>query len=105
MAVVRKTTRRPAKVTAPKTRRINNKIVPFTPNGTASDLLSLNSLPHIIESIAFWHQKLNRMICPQCHILGTLRAMEEQYGIRVTCAREDYELCSYAHEYIFPSQV
>ena len=69
-----------AKARVPMTRRIDRKIVAFDP-GLASDLFSLESLPYAIDSLTFWARQLARMVCPECKVVGSLRASIETYGV------------------------
>lgn len=79
------------------TRKIDRKIVAFDP-GLASDLISLQSLPFVIDSFTVWARQLGRLACPECNVVGSLRPSVEAYGVLIECRRG---VCDYAHEQLF----
>ena len=79
------------------TRKIDRKIVAFDP-GLASDLISLQSLPFVIDSFTVWTRQLGRLACPECNVVGSLRPTVETYGVVFECRRG---ACDYSHEQLF----
>ena len=87
----------------PMTRKIDRKTVAFDP-GLASDLISLQSLPFVIDSFTVWARQLGRMACPGCNVVGSIRASIETYGVVLECRRGDRGACDYQHEQLFSNR-